>query len=93
MEPLELRSPNILDRGFFTRTPSSTIILFWVLIKSSVSFAKKSVLIFAAIIESRFVESCGIFGFFQVKIWAFTICNAKKIGKRKSIFLVKIFVG
>lgn len=89
IEPLELRSPRICERVFFTRTPSSTIILFWVLMKSRVSLEKTSLSILAARIESFLVESSLRLGFFHVKIWASKNGNAWKIRMKKNIFLAK----
>lgn len=90
IEPFEFKSPKILERVFFTKTPSSKITLFWVRIKSSVSFEKTSLLIFAAMTESLFTESSGMFGFFHVKIWALIKLNTEKIKKKENIFLAKI---
>ena len=87
IEPLEFKSPKIWDRVFLTKTPSSIITLFGILIKSKVSLEKTSFSIFAARMESFLRESFLILGFCQVKICPLIKLNAQRNRIAKNIFL------
>src|SRR5690606_40018748 len=76
IDPLELRSPKNFCLSFLTRTASSTMMRFWVRIKSSVSRANTSCSSFAARMESFLMLSFGRLGFFQLKICA--LCRIKQ---------------
>ena len=58
--------------------------------KSKVSFVKTSLSILAASMESFFIESVGILGFFHENIWALKLDNADSVKIKKKNLVVKL---